>query len=435
MSPARQALEDTAHRMALFMKGKGVNPLQGQIEARRSGLRLALPVIGVLRRHPAGVFVMLTVLVFFYPQRWFARRARAIYAVSLSKNNTVALGRLSAAMGKDWDGAQDHSDDKNLVSGGFAAPNSRTLPLTTRFALLVPLWGLAGDLHRRDEPNGFVFLYQMLATICLPAFERDLRCANPACVVVANDHSPPTLALLSLCRVMGVRSIYVQHGAVTPEFPRLNVDLACLHNARSEAAYREHSGQTPAQIAYLPPFDRDYQPLRRPAVPFKICIALSFFHDEAMLRALLSRLAAHPRVKEVVISPHPRSRYDLSTFAGPGCRILPRGEPAGAIARQVDLCLVAGSGVALEYLHHGCPVFDIAPADPRLDDYYGFVAAGLVPRLSMAVLDDMAAFDAHFDAGWRDVMRSYDPTLDTPIAALQGRVRALVGALSGTGSN
>ena len=264
-------------------------------------------------------------------------------------------------------------------------------------------------------------------------FCRDLRQSQPRVVVVANDHSPAAVALIALTIEMDLPCVYVQHGPVSDSFPPLNVDLAILHNVvsrdRYDSASKRIGGSRSSRVAILPPFKGPSCSIRRPAAPYQICIALSFFPDIPQISALVVALRDRGDVAKITISRHPRCVADLSELAGHGAEIIDSGTTTLEIARKVDLCIVANSGVGLEYLHEGCPTFDLAPSDPVLDDYYGFVAAGLLTRFDMGLLDQPSRISAAFDLEWQERFAQFDPTLTQSVADLESHVRAEVLAL------
>jgi hypothetical protein len=85
----------------------------------------------------------------------------------------------------------------------------------------------------------------------------------------------------------------------------------------------------------------------------------------------------------------------------------PQDEPATAFFANVDMVLTPNSGVTIESMHYGRPTFYAPGTDTITDDYYGFVAEGLVPVFSEKSLAAPAVF---FDAEWKSRFKIYDET-------------------------
>lgn len=418
MSLQVDAMASTSRILSSYLNDPSRSGFEDQVRRKRPRIGYALPVVALLAKSRLGIWLMLVVLTFLYPGPWFARSGREIYSVALTGNNARAINRLADAMGED---------------ASKIRPNTYPLPLRERLVALQSAWEISGVGSRFDQPTAFVFLNQMLAAVSIMLFWRNLTQSQPQAVVVANDHSPAAVALIALTREMKLPCVYVQHGPVSESFPPLTVDLAILHNLISKDRYDVASnrigGSRPSRVAILPPFREPSCPIRRPIAPYDICIALSFFPDIPQISALVDVLRDRADVATITISRHPRCVADLSALAGQGVVIVDKRTSTQVIARGVDLCIVANSGVGLEYLHEGCPTFDLAPSDPVLDDYYGFVAAGLLTRFELGLLDQPSRISAAFDLEWQERFAQFDPTLTQSVADLESHVRAEVLAL------
>lgn len=414
-----RALRDACAVLADFHAQPGLARFQGQLRARRRGLGPALRIIALMRRLRIGVLILLWGGMLIWPGRWFSGgQARALYTVSLTANNTRALESIASAF------------DEGLVI------NAAPLPLATRLRIAAGMGALARVLRADGSRDPFVFLHQLMAATALACFAEDIARTRPRAVLAANDHSPPTVALYALARAQGLRSAYVQHGAVTEGFPPLRVDLAVLHNARSaelyaRAAARRGDAPLPASaICFWPQIAAPLAPMRVPEPPFDICIALSLFADIPALTSLIDSLAERSDVASIRLSQHPRQHPDLGPVLEDRVTVLPRGMPAREIAGQVDLCLVANSSVALEYLHFGCPVLSLGPPVIVPDDYYGFVADGLIPRLDLAAAPGALAVPGFWDADWQGRFAQVNPLVEQDPETLRAicadRFRALL---------
>ena len=98
-------------------------------------------------------------------------------------------------------------------------------------------------------------------------------------------------------------------------------------------------------------------------------------------------------------------------------------EPAwgnlSGFAETCDIMLVPNSGVAIELLHLGKPVFYTPDMDYIGSDYYGFVGAGVIPLFDPEWLDSPDRIDAFFGPEWRGRYAVFDETIVTPLPVSQ----------------
>ena len=177
------------------------------------------------------------------------------------------------------------------------------------------------------------------------------------------------------------------------------------------------------QTVFLPPFPREFVPPHLGEPPYTVGICLSFLPDVPRLAALVDELVAHASVKGIVLRKHPRCTLDLAVLTQHEIALLqPKGETADAFFDQVDVVLVPNSGVTIEALHCGRPTFYTPKADDIPDDYYGFVANGILPEFRTELLDDREAMLAFFDDAWQTRFGEQDETVHTPLSTARKAV-------------
>jgi hypothetical protein len=233
--------------------------------------------------------------------------------------------------------------------------------------------------------------------------------------------------LLFLAACSGKKTCYIQHAPVTHHFPPLNYDLAILYDRASAAAYASSAarscGNARPSIEFLPPFSDGY---KRPNVgepPYTVGICLSFLPDVEALGALIDELASSRFVKGVVLRAHPRCTLDLSKLARAGFAFFqPKSRSAEDFFANVDVVLVPNSGVTIAALHFGCPTYFTPGLDSLPEDYYGFVAQGILPVYRPEIFADCDALLSFFDDGWLSRFSDLDETVNTPVATAQKNV-------------
>ena len=403
------ALCETLAILADFHKQPSLHLLETQVKTARPVLKPLLCMMNIMRTTHFGVVVMLWLGILIYRKPWFTTTKTDTYVVSLTPNNRRVLDQLGAALQAD---------------GIPFAINHQALALKDRLGLLHDCRAVAHTVIRKGDSNAFIFFHQILGTLNLMMFDRNLSQVEPRLVIAANDHSPPTVALFVLARTRAITSCYVQHGPITASFPPLQTDLAFLFSAKAQEDYqtaaKSRGVTSKTLVALLPALNDPFVPMRPPTTPFRLCIAVSFFTDLTHLANLIAQLQQSDNVVKIMISQHPRSTQDLDRFTEMHrVSVLPRGTPAKDIAPNTDLCLVDNSGVALEFLHYGCPTFYVCPSDAVLDDYYGFVDAGIMPRFTPSLLEDPNMITDFFDGTWHNNMARFDPLIETDASTFQ----------------
>lgn len=339
--------------------------------------------------------------------RWFARAEKADYVVSLSLNNDRAFAALN--------------EELVPADGPVFVVNRARMPVWRRIAILCRSGSLAEAgrvLTRQGSRDPRVRAMQVFGIACGLLFQADLRRSGAQQIAVANDHSPPSLALLRLGGSLGIPRIYVQHAPVTPHFPPLDVELAILRDARSVETYRAaarrmaqpwrpeicHIRGTPA-----PPL----APARSFTPGMTVCLALSMYPDLAQVAEFVQALRRSGAVGTVSLRPHPRYTHpDLltRTAAQLATPLLAADGDLDRLVRETGIFVVSNSGLGIELLQRGAPVVFADALDHQHRDYYGLVEAGLLPELTADALADAMAGGAHlaeiFTPAWQARVRA-----------------------------
>lgn len=402
------ALRATLATLSDFHSQPSLRLLETQLSSTRITLRPALWALAVFRRSRMGILLILLFGLLTTRRRWFSNVQKPFYVVSLTPNNDRVLDQLG--------------DVLRSAKLPFMI-NRGALSWVDRLACLKDSFLLADLLKTHGDNRSFVFLHQVIGALYILLFDADLSVSQPQIVIAANDHSPPTVALFALARARNLKSCYVQHGPVTPSFPPLSTDFALLFCAKAQddyqAAARARQVHSETDVLIFPAVMDSCLPIKTPTAPLRICIALSFFTDTNEITQLVAQLRTQATVGDIVISQHPRSTQDLMIPTDDNqTRLLPIPTAAKDIVNDVDICLVGNSGVALEFLHYGCPTFYLTPSEPPLDDYYGFVQAGILPRFDLRRLTVPTQMATFFDTSWRTAMIQVDPTFETSPPAL-----------------
>ncbi len=381
------------------------------IARKRPTFRIIFAITSFVSRNRLANALMVLAVVLGYRIIREPDGPTEVYQFGISDNNVAAFQRLNRCL------------DPQTRSG--ICINGRSIPFGVRLRVALSLkriWQAGGVLRRNRHPDPFVHLQSVLAAAAAVMFLKRPLGDDLLMVCIACDHSPIVMALLAAARRQGKVTCYLQHAPVTEHFPPLTFDLSILYDRASTEAYRLAArrcdvGFDAANVVLLPPFEEAFRSPKADLKPYRIGLCLSYFPNMSRLEELIASLSARPEVGAVCIRRHPRCLQDWSTSAVlPKVELRPRGEDANRFFGDVDVVLVPNSGVAVEALHHGCPTFYLPGADPFPDDYYGFVAEGILPVFSLGALDDPTAF---FDAEWQKRFTEYDESASAELDDLR----------------
>lgn len=395
-------------------------PIYANVEAgiaRKKWLfRVAFPAVRVLSRSRLANMAMLLAVLLGYRAFRHPDPGCTVFEYGLSHNNILAFERLSVCLPE----AVRAGVSLNGQPASFMDRVSAALALG-------PIWQVAGALTRHRHAQALPQLQAVIAVATLLFYQRHPLPEAARVLCTASDHSPVCQSLLFLAAHSGRKTCYIQHAPVTEYFPPLSYDLTILHDKASARAYERAALRTgttvPLRIVYLPPFKREYEPLHLGEPPYTVGICLSFLPNVRRLAALVDQLAVHPSVKGIVLRKHPRCTMYLTRLCRHAIASLqPEGETADAFFDQVDIVLVPNSGMTIEALHRGRPTFFTPGADDIPDDYYGFVANGIVPEFRAELLDDRDAMLAFFEDAWQTRFGEHDETMHSPLEAARKTV-------------
>jgi len=216
-------------------------------------------------------------------------------------------------------------------------------------------------------------------------------------LVVANDHSPPQVAVSMVAAMRGVRRLYLQHAEISAKFPPLDFEFSVLRNRRSREIYE--AIEPPAgEVLIVPrraPLGEE-QIVRRLATACRGRISIGIYPSLEFTQQRLDRLVdafrGFRRCDELFLKPHPRSVFPDDSV---GLPIRRNGLDAPHLA------IVGNSSIALELAASGNLVLQDFQLDSYVPDYYRFVADGLV-----AEFDD----DLLQEAAMREMLARHEPS-------------------------
>lgn len=216
-------------------------------------------------------------------------------------------------------------------------------------------------------------------------YRRALRQHRPRAVIFSNDHNDDTRSLLLACRAEGVPTAYVQHASVSANFPPLGFDLSLLEGQDALDKYRL-CGPVQGEVALvgMPKADAYLNQKNTAPQVQRVGIACNI-HDPmpALVDTLVYLLRELPELT-FTLRPHPSDGRDFEPLR----KLLPALQWSSARQENVfDFLLRQDALVAADTSTHlEATLLNVASIYFRFgtfaltNDYYGYVARGLVER-------------------------------------------------------
>ncbi|WP_240471715.1 glycosyltransferase family protein [Hymenobacter aerophilus] len=216
-------------------------------------------------------------------------------------------------------------------------------------------------------------------------YRRALRHYRPRAVVFANDHNDDARALLLACQAEGVPTAYVQHATVSTSFPPLGFGLSLLEGQDALDKYRL-CGPVAGRVELVGMPKADAFLARRNLAPAvrRVALACNTLDDTAAITATLDYLLTEFPNLTFTFRPHPGDARDFAFLAArhPALQFsAARQQNIFEFLTGQDALIAADTSTHLEatLLNLASVYFRFGPGGIA-DDYYGYVARGLVER-------------------------------------------------------
>lgn len=397
--------------------------IEGGISRKRPIFQYIFRVVAMLSRSRVGNAALMIGSILFY-RGFRVPKPHPLFQLGLSFNNERMFRALNEAAG--------HPEWNDAINGIAASPVKRLLALLQ----LKLLWSLSGELAARPSRNALAHT-QIILTAASVLFYRRHVLDRVGLVCISCDHSPIVIGLLETARQQHIPSCYIQHAPVADYFPTLDYDLAVLFDRESAEIYERaamNRGEiNRAEVVLLPPFQEDFVPVDLPPPPYRIGICLSYLFNEDAVQDLIQILLQKSVINSIFLRRHPACKANLGALLSSAVEEC--SSPAvGGFLEKCDIILVPNSGVTIECLHKGKPTYYVSGTDDIEDDYYGFVAEGILPRFAPEIFTNPGLICAAFDADWRLRFAKYDPTIETSLESLRLRTGEAFRRLMPSGS-
>lgn len=263
-------------------------------------------------------------------------------------------------------------------------------------------------------------------------FNAELAHKKPQLIALSSEANPYATALLWTAKSRGIPTLYVPHGQVAPEPPRLYFDL-CLLDGEELLRTFSFRGEPTGKILFKGA-DGPFFPLRIPETEAvsRIGVFLSISYDEVLLESVLRQVAARFPGSRILLRLHPNERVSSDRILR-SIGDLPRIEVSRNQALREDiarceLIFCGNTGTHLEVLRQGVPSIQLPGIDRFPHDLRGFIEKRIVPFYSSPAEFTLAALKSFYDAHWPERMRRYDFYYGHSVAEIHGKLRQEISA-------
>lgn len=211
---------------------------------------------------------------------------------------------------------------------------------------------------------------------------------SPAnCIIMANDHNIVCRALLFAGKTAGIKSIYLQHAAVTDQFPPLLFDLSLLEGEDSRDKYlRAGPIEGKVELVGMPKFDPYFEKVNNRAGISTIGIALNSGDNYLEYFEMCQSIKKEFKKINFLFRFHPSIDIDdLELPAGTQFSD-PKTESSFDFLSMIDVLFAGNSSIHLEAtVMNVISIYidfkDNVDKDNVEKDYYGFLSNNLVDRI------------------------------------------------------
>ena len=246
-------------------------------------------------------------------------------------------------------------------------------------------------VHPEKGVHDFAYFQMLMGRVALAYFARHFidNAKHPSGVVLANDHSPISVALGYWAKASGIPLVYIQHAPINANYPKLIADFSVLFDEATVAIY-SRSEAIEGDFAILPPFSEAQRDLRHVKVPAVWGLVLSRVPDKANTTNLIQKILTKFSDAKILVRPHPASP-NVDAFLLDKERVSPHLGDLRDFADCVDIAICPGSGAIIELLNAGVRVAYNSHLDTIGFDPHGLVSAELVFDGTSTPLGDLAA--------------------------------------------
>lgn len=335
----------------------------------------------------------------------------AFYGPTLNNENEFEWFRRQVTANSAISIALDLKQNLAKVGKNQATKTNAERTISMLIFVTVAMWVLANELN--PWISHAVYRFGRAYTVWY-LWSRSRESSVPRVVVVSNDHTDLSTAFTAALRSRGARTIYLQHGEVTPGFPPLDFDLSLLWNAASLEKYRMAGGVKGTALV-VPRNNQQKTISYEPKAKRKVVFYTGDDEDNDFFDHVFSSLLSNPATSEVAWKPHPRYQSYQPPLGVRTVNEIPSGP---------HLAVSVPSSVVVKLLNLGVPVFQL-DSPSVAPDYYGHVRAQLVPKLELADLCTPFWTTHHFDEGWQERFNRYQTGDQSPDSNLITTTRLL----------
>ncbi|QJX48249.1 hypothetical protein HMJ29_15460 [Hymenobacter taeanensis] len=214
---------------------------------------------------------------------------------------------------------------------------------------------------------------------------RALRHYRPQAIIFANDHNDDARAMLLAARACGVPTAYVQHASVSTSFPPLGFDLSLLEGQDALDKYRQCGpvhGRT--ELVGMPKADAFLATKNQNPAVQRVGLACNTLDDTQAIADALGHLLREFPTITFTFRPHPSDKRDFSFLRQQHPQLQfsdARQQNVFEFLLQQDALVAADTSTHLEAtLLNLASIYYRFATHGITDDYYGYVAHGLVER-------------------------------------------------------
>ncbi|MCG6325589.1 hypothetical protein WMQ43_18105 [Vibrio diabolicus] len=267
----------------------------------------------------------------------------------------------------------------------------------------------------------------MKSYIYIPAFI-DIFSANSGVrvLVMSNDHNVDNSCAKLVAESMSIKTIYLQHAAVSSLFPKLSFDFAILDGRHTLQEYNKNGIETDdVHKIFLTGMSKIKPKCDREKVSNRVGFSINKLDDIELSISLVSSLLSLGY--KVTVRPHPALSIEKILVNYPKDIIIsnPAEQSVASYLSDISFHISGESSIHLESVFSGVDSYYIRLHNfEHLYDYYQFVRNGLVTEID---LYNIRLFESlEFKSRKESAIKFYCESFNTPWWNKESRLNARI---------
>ncbi len=261
-------------------------------------------------------------------------------------------------------------------------------------------------------------------------FSSEFRRHKPSAVVLSSEANPYAISATWAARKYHVPSIYIPHGQVSPNPPKLMFDLSLLDGEALKKTFEDFAPIS-GKVIYKGA-DGEFFPLRFEGLheKMRVGVFLSIIYDVSDLEKIIRDISRILRPDQILLRLHPNESVAHGAIVEKVrdlCEVkISRNNELSKDIADCDLIVCGNSGTHLECLRQGVPTVQVSGLDLLPHDTRKFIQHAIVPFYTNVGDINLPDLKKFYSEDWPQRMRYFDHYYGVSREAVMSELRTRI---------